>query len=56
MEQELLKWIEGYEGLYIVTSYGRVYSVVRRDRFNRIMGGGEVAHGLTKTGYHFVSI
>ena len=56
MENEEIKWIEGYEGMYLVTSYGRVYSVVRRDRYCRISGGGEILHGLTSNGYHFVSL
>jgi len=56
MEQELLKWIEGYEGLYIITSYGRVFSVIKRDRYSRIMGGGEVKQQLTgsQRDYRFV--
>lgn len=56
MEKEEMKWIEGYEGMYIITSYGRVYSVVRRDKYNRISGGGEIKQALTPTGYHFVSL
>ena len=39
MEKEKVKWIEGYEGLYQITSYGRVISVDRYDRFNRHIGG-----------------
>ena len=39
MEQEKIKDIEGYEGLYQITSYGRVISVDRYDRFNRRKGG-----------------
>lgn len=39
MEQEIIKDIEGYEGLYQITSYGRVISVDRYDRFNRHVGG-----------------
>ena len=56
MEEEKIKWIKGYEGLYIITSYGRVFSVVKRDRFSRIMGGGEVKQHLTgsRRDYHFV--
>ena len=56
MEQEKMKWIEGYEGMYIITSYGRVYSVVKRDRFSRITGGGELVQALTPTGYKFVAL
>lgn len=39
MEQEKIKDIEGYEGLYQITSYGRVISVDRYDKFNRHKGG-----------------
>ena len=56
MKAEEIKWIEGYEGMYIITSYGRVYSVVRRDKYCRISGGGEIKQALTATGYHFVSL
>lgn len=56
MKQEEMKWIEGYEGMYIITSYGRVYSVVRRDKYCRLSGGGEIKQALTPTGYHFVSL
>lgn len=33
------KWIEGYEGLYQITSYGRVISADRYDKYNRHLGG-----------------
>ena len=57
MEQEIIKWIEGYEDLYQITSWGRVISADRYDRFNRHWGG-EVKQHLTgsRRDYWFVSL
>lgn len=55
MGKEQIKWIEGYEGIYQITSKGRVISADRYDRFNRHYGG-ELKHACTPTGYHFVNL
>ena len=55
MEKEIFKWIDGYEGLYQITSLGRVYSVPRKDRFNRNVGGFLTQH-KTINGYCFVNL
>lgn len=54
MEEEV-RWIEGYEGLYKITSSGRVISAERYDRFNRRVGG-EIKPHLTgsRRDYWFV--
>lgn len=52
----MIKWIDGYERKYIITSTGHVFSVTRRDRFHRVSGGGEVLQSLTTVGYHFVAL
>lgn len=52
----MIKWIDGYERKYIITSTGHVYSVTRRDRYHRVSGGGEVLQHFTGTrrDYKFV--
>ena len=52
---EKKKWVEGYEGLYWITTTGRVISADRYDRFNRKVGG-EVKMHLAGSGYPFVSL
>ena len=42
--------------MYLVTSFGRVYSVVRRDKYCRILGGGEISPQLSAGGYRFVAL
>ena len=53
MEKEELKWIEEYEGSYIITSLGRVFSMPRRDKLFRVQGGGEVILHKDGGGYPF---
>ena len=53
METEELKWIEGYEGHYIITNTGRVFSMTRRDKLFRLQGGGEVILHKDGGGYPF---
>lgn len=55
MGKELVKWIDGYEGLYQITSTGRVISADRYDKYNRHIGG-VLKHSFTPTGYHFVKL
>lgn len=60
MEEEIWKDIPGYEGLYRVSSLGRVRSL---DMFVRTKGGGQTIHRgkilipvVNKDGYHIVSL
>ena len=54
---EEIKWIEGYEGLYQITSFGRVISADRYDRFNRHLGGEIKQHRTgTRRDYLFVCL
>jgi hypothetical protein len=53
--EEKRKWIEGFEGLYWITSTGRVISAERYDRFNRKVGGELKSH-LAGSGYPFVCL
>lgn len=55
MEQEKLKWINGYEGIYVITSKGNVFSVVRHDKLGRLTGGN-IKVGHNKCGYKFVAL
>lgn len=48
MKKEKFRWIEGYEGLYQITSFGRVISVDKYDRFGRKTEGREIK--LSKRG------
>lgn len=54
MEKEQFQWIKGFEGIYKVSSFGRVISVERKDRFNRQVGG-ELKQAQVK-GYCFVTL
>lgn len=54
MEEEKLKWVKGYEGIYIITSYGRLYSMTRRDALCRVWDGGEIKVNVDGAGYRFV--
>ena len=53
--EEDKKWIDGFEGLYWITSSGKVISEERLDRFNR-RHGGEIKPLLSGGGYHFVNL
>ena len=48
---EIWKDIEGYEGLYQVSSLGRVKSLSRRDRLNRVIQEKILKPQLHRTGY-----
>ena len=52
---EKKKWIEGYEGLYWITNFGRVISADRYDRFNRKLGG-ELKPSRAAGNYLFVNL
>ena len=53
MGQEELKWVEGYEGIYVITSTGKLYSMTRRDSLFRVWDGGEVKVARDGGGYKF---
>ena len=52
------KWVDisGYEGLYRVSSYGRVFSVRRKDSLNRDVGGRFLSQFLNTTSYWQVKL
>lgn len=51
MTKEIWRDIEGYEGLYQVSSEGRVKSLKRKDRFGRIVNECILKPGMDKDGY-----
>jgi hypothetical protein len=53
---EEFKWIKGFEGLYKVSNFGRIYSVQRYDKLNRLRGGIFVSTRKTPFGYIIVSL
>ena len=36
-KKERLEWVKGYEGIYIITSWGRLFSMTRRDSLFRVL-------------------
>lgn len=53
---EVWKVIPGYEGIYEVSDFGRVKSILRTDRFGRTRGGMFLSPGLGKNGYYTVAL
>ena len=54
--KEIWKDIEGYEGLYQVSNYGRIYSLERTDSCGRKRGGCIRAPQQLPTGYYIVAL
>lgn len=53
---EIWKDIKGYEGLYKVSNLGRVKSLSRRDRLNRVIQEKVLKPGSNKVGYLHVNL
>ena len=51
---EIWKDIQNYEGLYQVSNLGRIKSLSRRDRLNRVIQEKILKHGSNKKGYLIV--
>ena len=56
MENEIWKDIPEYEGLYQVSNLGRVKSLKRLDKRNRIVKEKILKHGIDTNGYHLVKL
>lgn len=54
--KERFKWIIGFNGLYKVSNLGRIYSVKRHDRLNRLKGGKFIKIRKNHNGYCIVSL
>ena len=54
VNKEVWKWVKGYEGLYKVSSIGRVKSVCKRDRLGRLIS--EQIIGFNKQGSEYNGI
>ena len=53
---EIWKDVVGYEGLYQVSSLGRVKSIDRRDRIGVLHGGRVLSTFAIPSGYLYVSL
>lgn len=53
---EIWKDIEGYEGLYKISSFGRIYSVERTDKYGRKFGGSIRKPQKTNSGYYIIAL
>lgn len=54
--EEIWKDINGYEGLYMISSYGRVKSVDKYDRFGRFWKGKILKNNKQSNGYFSVGL
>jgi hypothetical protein len=56
MIKEEFRWIKGFEGLYLISNLGRVYSEQRKDSLGRITGGCFKSTRFNKQGYIIISL
>lgn len=54
--KEEFRWIKGFEGYYMVSNLGRVYSFPRYDNMMRKHGGHFVSTQIAKTGYEIAHL
>ena len=55
MAEEIWKSVDGYEGLFEVSSFGRVRSVQKRDRRGHLHKSRIMKQQMSKTGYRIVT-
>jgi hypothetical protein len=57
---EIWKDVRGYKGRYKVSNLGRVWSVLREQKWRdgrcRIVGGQILQHNINHRGYHYVTL
>lgn len=54
--QEIWKPVKNYEGIYVVSNTGKVYSINRVDRLGRVKEGKELKQRVSKFGYLYVPL